>query len=152
MRIYAPTPEQERNYAEWLEARPPEIREVAGRFNVWTLYRLTNADGTPDQHRVTVYSLRVHTDGRVLVSVDVSGLFNAVGLERRVVDVDPGHLVECDLPGEDELVGSADLTLEQLHLPDEERQELLDFRANVGGLRPFGEVHRNFLRKRGATA
>ena len=93
-RFYEPTAKQVKGWAKWVAKRPPVVRAVAERFNPWTLYRL-------DDHRVTLVSFS--EDGTVTVAV--TRHFNAVVFERQVFGIDPDRLVECDLPGENEMVG-----------------------------------------------
>lgn len=104
-----PTPEQEAGYRAWVAERPPLVRAVAERFDPWTLYRLTTTG-----HRVFMVGFsEPDDDGPVTMVVAVSGLFNAVVMERTVYGIRPEDLVECDLPGPEEPVGSL---LGDLHL------------------------------------
>ena len=89
---------------DWVAERPDAVRLVAERFNPWTLYRLTTTG-----HRVSLYSFGETEDGGVTMTVDVLGRFNVVAFERRVFGIDPDDLVECDLPADDEMLGSADM-------------------------------------------
>ncbi len=97
-RIYEPTPEQEAMWNEWVAERPPAVREVAQRFEPWSLYRLKSSG-----HRVTIYSF---TDEPVTMTVDVTGDFNAVTFERRVFGINPDDLEPCELPSPDEPLGA----------------------------------------------
>lgn len=97
MRWTTPTPEQEAGYADWVETLPEPSRSLAKRFDPWTLYRLT-----PTGSRVTIESFRDDGTVRVFVSAD----YNLVIFGRSVFGVAPDDLVECDLPGPDEQVGT----------------------------------------------
>lgn len=97
--IYEPTDEQERTYQEWLGSRPTHVRAVASKFRPWKLYRL-------GKHRVTVYSFGEKHDGTITLTVNVRAEYNLVVFERSVFGVNPDDLVECDLPGSDEPVGT----------------------------------------------
>ncbi len=98
-RFYDPTPEEVTAWNEWVAERPPAIRDVAQRFDPWSLYRLKSSG-----HRVTVYS--VDASDPVTVTVDVTGDFNAVTFERRVFGINPDDLEPCELPSPDEPVGA----------------------------------------------
>lgn len=111
MRFTQPTPEQERLWQEWLNEPGREaIREVASRFNPWTLYRLKTTG-----QRVYILSFSdPGEDGKVRCRIGVSGEFNLITFERDVFGVDTGDLEECDLPGPDELLGTLELPIEEI--------------------------------------
>ena len=88
--------ERDPMWSEWVAERPPRIRKLIEQYPPNRLYRMG------DGHRVTIESYR--EDGTV--SVAVTGEFNLVTFERHVFGVDPANLVECDLPGPDELLGA----------------------------------------------
>lgn len=98
-RFFNPTPEQERARREWVASRPEAVRDVAERFEPWSLYRLKGSGS-----RVTVYSFQ-ETEP-VTMTVNVSGQFNAVMFERQVFGVKPEDLEPCDLPADDEPLGA----------------------------------------------
>lgn len=98
MKWYTPTETEASNWREWVESRPPQIRELAERFDPWTLYRLKTTD-----QRVTVLSFS--EEGTLTVSV--SGKFNDTLFERDVFGIDPGDMEECDLPSPGEPCGAA---------------------------------------------
>lgn len=100
-RIMEPTPEQEQGYREWVASRPDMVRAVAERFEPWSLYRMK-----PHGQRVTVVSFGEEEDGRVTLTVSVSGDFNLTMFDRQVFGVDPDDLEPCELPGEDVPVGA----------------------------------------------
>ena len=103
-----PTLESEATYNRWIQKRPEHVRKVAERFDIWSLYLYT-----PTNHRVTIYSFDEHkVTGDVTLTVNVLGKYNHVSFERRVFGVAPDMLVECDLPGPDELLG-AEMTQEE---------------------------------------
>lgn len=57
-------------------------------------------------HRVTVESFSEGGDGKVTMTVAVTGLFNLVVFDRSIFGVDPDDLEACDLPDLDEPTGS----------------------------------------------
>jgi hypothetical protein len=75
----------------------------------WKLYRM-------GRHRVYVVSIEEPKDpgAPVTVKVAVTGQFNFVAMERDVFGVLPEELVECELPGPDEMVGCANMTVEEV--------------------------------------
>ncbi len=142
-RFVEPTPEQERAWREWVAERPPEVRAVAEQFDPWTLYWMPSS-----RHRVTLRSFDETEDGRVTLRVVVSGRFNAVIFDREVFGIEPDGLVECDLPDPDELVGSLDLTDDEVRsmpgLTAKERSIVYsaNLSQNPNALRPFGKKER----------
>ena len=130
MRYVQPTPEQAQGWESWVAERPDNVREVARRFDPWTLYRLKSSG-----HRVTVGAFDEEEDGRVTLRVNVSGEFNFVTFERSVFGIDPNDLEECDLPGPDEPLGSTDWPIEVVKemrdrfpdgkMPDDVKKDLL---------------------------
>ncbi len=90
--------EDEEGWQEWVESRPPCVRELIKQLPPDRLYRL---DG--DGHRVLIHSY--NEDGTVCV--DVSGDYNFVIFERSVFGVNPADLEECDLPSANEPCGVA---------------------------------------------
>ena len=99
-KVFEPTKKDQREWERWVKRRPPKVRAVAERFDMWTLYRLKTTG-----QRVVIYSY-VDSDP-VTLTVLVLAQFNAVLFETRVFGIDPDDLVECDLPGPDEVVGAA---------------------------------------------
>lgn len=81
---------------EWVAARPESIRRMCHAYPPNLLYRMGDS-----RHRCTIYSY--HENGKVTVSV--TGQYNAVAFARNVFGIDPESLVECDLPGDDEVLG-----------------------------------------------
>lgn len=115
MKYVEPTEEQLALWKEWLAERPEEVRKVAERFDPWTLYRMKSTG-----QRVTL--LAVGEDGTV--RVNVTGEFNLLSHERAVFGIDPDDLVECDLPGDDEPLGTFDLTVDEVkkYMSDKEQR------------------------------
>lgn len=105
--IFEPTEGQIAEWAEWVAERPPAVRVVAEKFFPWKLYRLTSTG-----HRVTLVSFGETKDGTIALRINVSGDYNALAFERQVFGIAPEELVECDLPGPDEVLGSADMSIE----------------------------------------
>lgn len=97
-----------RAWNEWLESRPPAIRDLACRFPPNKLYRLKSSG-----HRVTIASYEEHEDGTVGFRVNVGGDYNCVAFERSVFGIPADGLEECALPGPAELLGSADMSVEE---------------------------------------
>jgi DNA-directed RNA polymerase subunit RPC12/RpoP len=91
----------EQGWRDWLQSRPPIIRELAEKYPPTLLYRMENGKGA----RCTLKSY--HENG--LVTVAVTGQYNRVLFSREVVGVDPATLVECDLPDPGEDVGDTSL-------------------------------------------
>jgi hypothetical protein len=98
----------ERAWKRWVRGRPPNVRAVAERFDPWSLYRMKSTG-----QRVTVESFSAHEDGRVTLTVLVSGEFNLVAFERQVFGIDPNDLEPCELLSANDPVGSV-LTTEQV--------------------------------------
>jgi hypothetical protein len=117
---YEPTEEQRTAWDAWLEVRPPIVRAVAERFPPWSLWRLdlTGEDGKPTGRFQRVYVLSYdETDDPkrpITLTIAVVGRFNAVAFERSVFGIDPADLTPCDLPGPDDPVGSAGLSVEDV--------------------------------------
>jgi len=100
-RIYEPTKGQLRAWAKWVRERPASVREVAQRFNPWTLYRVKSTG-----QRVVISSFQETKDGAVTITVEVSGQYNAVMFDREVFGYGPDDLEECDLPAADAVIGT----------------------------------------------
>ena len=117
---FEPTEEQVAEWTQWVEARPPTVRTIAERFFPWELYRLGSSG-----HRCTLVAIDEQESGRVSLKVSVDGRFNMVAFERVVFGIDPDDLMPCALPGPDEPVGSANLSIEQVKtmIPSEEHFE-----------------------------
>jgi hypothetical protein len=64
--------------------------------------------------RVTLHSYDEGEDGSITLQVQVLARFNFVAFERRVFGIKPEDLEECDLPGDEELVGNAGINPETL--------------------------------------
>ena len=99
--IFEPTDEQVAAYQSWVAERPENVRRVAERFTPWGLYRLK-----PTNQRVQVLSFGEQEDGVVTLTVSVTGEFNFTMFDRQVFGIDPDMLAPCELPAEDEALGS----------------------------------------------
>jgi hypothetical protein len=99
-RFYDPTPEQQKGWDEWVASRPPNVRTVAEKFDPWSLFRMDTG------HRCTIASFAEDPDGKVTVTVNITGDHNLTMFDRRVFGIDPATLQPCDLPTADEPVGS----------------------------------------------
>ena len=82
---------------EWVKTRPKIVQDLCEQFPPDRLYQLYGTG-----HRVTIHSYS--EDGTM--TVIVSGEYNLVTFERRVFDIKPEEITECDLPTNDELLGS----------------------------------------------
>lgn len=91
------TREQKQEWEEWLSERPSQIRELAQKFPPNKLYLLKTSN-----HRV--YPIAYHEDGTL--SVAVTGQYNTIMFDRKVFGIKPDDLEECDLPGENEELGT----------------------------------------------
>ena len=87
----------EESWAAWVASRPPIIQELCALLPPDRLYLLKTSG-----HRVTLIS---YSENRT-VTVAVSGDFNAVTFEREVFGIKPEDLEECDLPDDDEPLGT----------------------------------------------
>lgn len=85
-------------FDEWVSTRPPVIQDLARRFPPDRLYRLKDSG-----HRCTIYSYA--EDGTM--KVNVTGQFNFLTFDRQVFGIKPDGIEECELPGEDEHLGTA---------------------------------------------
>lgn len=106
---YTPTEEQRAAWAEWVAERPERVRRVAETMAPWKLYRMKSTG-----HRVTILSITEPRDkGPITLMVDVSGTFNLVACERQVFGVPLDDIEECELPAEGEVLGTANLSIEE---------------------------------------
>jgi hypothetical protein len=110
-RIFEPTPEQEAQWQEWLASRPESVREVAKRFEPWSLYRIKTGG-----QRVTIHGFNVDKEGQVTLTVCITGEFNLISFERQTFGISPDDLEPCDLPLAHEPVGA--LLTEQTDIDD----------------------------------
>lgn len=81
----------------WLSDRPKVIRDMAASHPPDRLYRLKTTG-----HRVTILA---YSENRT-VRVNVSGRYNFLSHERNVFGISIDDLEECDLPSDDEQLGS----------------------------------------------
>lgn len=72
MRFTEPTPEQVEAFKAWVSDLPQKVREVAEKFDIWTLYRLKTTG-----QRVFIQSFD-ETGDRVTLTIGVTGEFNLV--------------------------------------------------------------------------
>jgi hypothetical protein len=91
-------PKQEK-WDEWLATRPKAVQEVGRRLVPWKLYR-DKETGL----RCTIAGFSERLEGVMLI-VDFTGQFNLITFGRRVHDIDPDQLEECDLPAPGEPLG-----------------------------------------------
>lgn len=81
-RLHTPTPEEEAQWRDWVAALPDGTREIAERFDPWTLYRRKSSgetciieafdDGPPVT--MTIDLMRPSADGEHLVLGWVKGV------------------------------------------------------------------------------
>lgn len=91
-----PTPEQQKEWEEWLASKPESVQKLAALKPPELLYRLKTSG-----HRVVVYSYGEDNT----MSVIVGSIYNQIATNRIVFGVKPEDLEECDLPGPDDPVG-----------------------------------------------
>jgi len=84
-------------WKDWVESRPVEVQELCKKLPPDRLYRMKDSG-----HRVTIYSYS--EDGTV--TVNVTGEYNTLTFDRQVFGVSPDDLQECDLPEEEEQLGT----------------------------------------------
>ena len=109
-------PIDQKEFNEWLAGRPKIIESVATRHPPNRLYRLRTTD-----HRVTVFSYS--EDGTITVAI--TGQYNLLKFPRRVFCIDPDDLYECELPADDEPLGTT-------QDPDDTFKMINGFRADHG--------------------
>jgi hypothetical protein len=129
------TPEEEaageKRWQEWLEDRPQVIKDLGARFKPWKLYRLNST-----KHRVTVLSF--FEDGTL--TVNITGEYNLVSMERSVFGIQPDDLEECDLPRPDEIVGVYLTEKEQLLMVNRRRAEFGNPPLSMEEFRNYGKT------------
>lgn len=99
-RFYEPSPKQEKGWKKWVKGRPENVRVVAERLDPWSLFVMKETG-----QRAMVRSFSEEDDGRVTVTVAVTGEFNLTLFDREVFGVDPNDLEPCDLPDPAEATG-----------------------------------------------
>jgi hypothetical protein len=92
------SPEEARDWDDFVASRPPAVADLCRRFPPNRLYRLKDTG-----HRVTISS---YFEGGTL-KVFVGAEFNQVMFEREVFGISPDNLEECDLPEAAEPTGAA---------------------------------------------
>jgi len=96
-KIFEMTKEEKVEYQTWVESMPDDIQKMIRKYPPDRLYALK-----PSLQRVTIASYV--EDGSVTVTV--SGKFNLIAFDRNVFGVNPKDLIECDLPKENEALGT----------------------------------------------
>ncbi len=102
--IRTPEPAEVEAWNTWVAMRPPAVRAIAERFFPWKLYRL----GTSGR-RGLIVAFDESAAGVVTVRVAITGQYNRVAFERMVFGIAPEEIIECDLPGPEERLGSLNL-------------------------------------------
>lgn len=82
---------------EWIKSRPKVIQDMIEKFPADRLYRLKCTG-----HRCTIYS---YSENKTL-TVSITGEYNYILFPRHVFGIKLDGLEECDLPEENELLGS----------------------------------------------
>lgn len=82
---------------EWVSTRPHVVQDLCRRFPPDRLYLLKSSG-----HRVTIYSYSEHGT----LTVVVSGQYNLLTFNRQVFGIDPVDLSECDMPAQDDCLGT----------------------------------------------
>lgn len=101
-----PSPEILAEIEKWLVTRPAIVQKLARDFPPFKLYRLKTSG-----QRVTISSMNAKTGH---FTVEVRADFNLVGQTRGVFGIKSEDLEECDLPEDGEIVGTANLTVEEI--------------------------------------
>jgi len=91
------TPEQRREWDNWVATRPRRVADMCRRWPCDRLYQMSTTG-----QRVIIEGY--NEDGTVRVAV--TGKYNLVTFERSVFGVDPHTLTECDLPDPDTPCGN----------------------------------------------
>jgi hypothetical protein len=93
-RVMQPTEKQQRAWERWVRKRPKAVREVAERFDPWSLFLLKS---TGD--RVVIIGFGERKDSPTTLDVAVLNDFNPeVLIDRNVFGVPPDDLEPCDPP------------------------------------------------------
>lgn len=95
----------EPEWTEWVNSRPPLVKDIAQKLPPNKLYRLKTTG-----QRVTMYSISENGT----VTVDITGEFNLIDFDRQVFGINPDDLEECDLPKENERLGAIYKTEEEI--------------------------------------
>jgi hypothetical protein len=104
----------EASWVQWLASRPQVIKDLGARFKPWKLYRMKSTG-----HRVFCLSFSENNT----ITVAVTGTYNLLSMERQVFGIEPDDLLECDLPGPEEVVGVYLTEDEQLLMVNRRRAE-----------------------------
>lgn len=110
-RIVESTPEMIASSQEFLDTPdlPPEVRTVALKYDMITLYRLK-----PTGQRVFIIDYAFNRKTKdVTLTVAITGDFNYVDINKKML-VKPYDLEECELPGPDEKLGTKFVTPEEI--------------------------------------
>lgn len=81
----------------WVAARPECIQTMCRKLPPDRLYKMKSTG-----HRVTLHSYS--EDGTV--TVDITGQYNCIVMDRQVFGIDADDLEECDLPDSNEVIGT----------------------------------------------
>ena len=94
---YEPDDSKKAMWIAWVAERPPAIREVAGRFDPWTMYRLITT-----QQRCQIVSFSEHDDPKKPVTITAYCEHAAMGpiFGRQVFGLNPDHIVPWE-PGDE---------------------------------------------------
>ena len=84
-------------WSEWIDSRPKIIQDICKKLPPNRLYRMKSTG-----QRVYIYSYS--EDGTV--TVDITGQYNFITFDRQVFGIDPDNLEECDLPDDNEPLGT----------------------------------------------
>lgn len=109
------TKEQEKEWDEWVASRPQIIQDLCKKIPSYKLYLLKNSG-----HRVTIYSYS--EDGTM--TVNVTGKYNKVIIDRQVFGIKPDDLEECDFPNLKEEIGT-------LLTKEEDIKTFIDFKRRL---------------------
>lgn len=99
-RYREPSEVEERMWRAWCASRPPDIEEVALRFEPWAVYRRKSTG-----HVVVVTCITEYHEGSPTVMVRIAGEFNKTAGEHTVQGVQPDDLEPCEVPDPRECAG-----------------------------------------------
>lgn len=107
---YQPTEAERKQLAEWIESRPPAVKEVAKKLNPFTCYRLKDNPG-----HYSLYSI-LEPKGTGPCTVTIIHGHDSYLAGIRVFDINPDDLASCNC-GQWESPTDQDILDRELELP-----------------------------------
>jgi hypothetical protein len=102
VRPYHPTSEEEQMYNDWVAELPEKVRNIAQKFDVYSLYRLKSTG-----HRCVIISFDEDVETKeITLKVSITGKFNKIPFDRIVFGILPDDLELCELPAPNEELGT----------------------------------------------